>query len=139
MALAAIIVTRQSVDYRRGSSNKVALAQDPFAQELAAVTPVAARREQAEQLLAKARREMKELGKRMEAKGVAGNMVGDGLVKGGVLCIAPDGELKHTFYEDAGKGIPDDELKQIVAAVEAFGVVKGVVTPVGEAAAAPVE
>jgi len=62
MALAAIIVTRQSVDYRRGSSNKVALAQDPFAQELAAVTPVAARREQAEQLLAKARREMKARG-----------------------------------------------------------------------------
>ncbi len=64
MALAAIIVARQSVDYRRGSSNKVALAQDPFAQELAAVAPDAgaARRAQAEQLLAKARREMQERG-----------------------------------------------------------------------------
>ena len=37
MALAAIIVSRQSEGYRRGSSNKVELAQDPYAQELAAL------------------------------------------------------------------------------------------------------
>jgi hypothetical protein len=39
------------------------------------------------------------MGERMKAKGLEGNMVGDGLVKGGVLCFAPDGELKYTFFE----------------------------------------
>lgn len=74
-------------------------------------------------------RELKAMGARMKAKGVEGNMVGDGLTKGGVLCVAPDGELKYTFYEDAGKGIPEECQQQIVAAVRSFGVPTGVVSP----------
>jgi len=69
LALAAIIVARQSVGYRRGSANEVALAQsaDPFTEELSALAPrataaverkVAAQRSRAEQLLARARQEM---------------------------------------------------------------------------------
>ena len=68
----------------------------------------------------KARREMKEMGERMKARKIEGNMVGDGLVKGGVLCIAPSGEIKHTFYEDPGNGIPSEELAAIVSAAAAI-------------------
>ena len=69
----------------------------------------------------KFRRELKQMGERMKLKGLEGNMIGDGLVKGGVLCIDPDGELRYTFYEDAGKGIPQPCLDKIVAAVRSFG------------------
>lgn len=68
----------------------------------------------------KARREMKALGERLKAKNIEGNMAGDGLVTGGVLCIAPDGELLYTFYEDAGKGIPAECQANIVEAVRSF-------------------
>lgn len=72
----------------------------------------------------KARREMKEMGERMKAKSVEGNMVGDGLVKGGILCIAPSGELKYTFYEDPGKGVPPECQAKIAEAARAFGSTK---------------
>uniref|UniRef100_A0A7S2JSQ0 Uncharacterized protein n=1 Tax=Haptolina brevifila TaxID=156173 RepID=A0A7S2JSQ0_9EUKA len=72
----------------------------------------------------KARREMKAMGERMKAKNLEGNLVGDGLTKGGVLCISPDGELVYTFYEDAGKGIPAECQEQIVEAVRSFQAVK---------------
>ena len=76
LALAAIIVARQSVGYRRGSSTDVVLdqASDPFMQELSAMhaTPkvqeqVMAQRSKAEQLLVKARTEMKERGPEIDA------------------------------------------------------------------------
>jgi hypothetical protein len=68
----------------------------------------------------KARREMKALGDRMKTKNVEGNMVGDGLTKGGVFVVGPDGELKHVFSEDAGKGIPEENQKKIVESVRSF-------------------
>lgn len=67
------------------------------------------------------RRELKEMSARMKSRKIEGNMVGDGLIKGGVLCIAPSGDIKYTFYEDAGKGIPTDCQADIVAAVRSFG------------------
>jgi len=81
----------------------------------------------------KVRRELKELGERMKGKNIEGNNVGDGLTKGGILCIAPDGELKYTFYEDAGKGVPPECQSQIIEAVRSFG--QGKVVPTGSAAA----
>ena len=45
----------------------------------------------------KARREMKAVGERFKTKGVEGNMVGDGLAKGGILVISPDNEVRHVF------------------------------------------
>lgn len=79
------------------------------------------------------RRELKEMGERMKAKGLEGNMVGDGLVKGGVLCFAPDGELKYTFFEEPGQGIPPEALAKIVEAVGSFDDIQGVVAPTGGA------
>jgi hypothetical protein len=69
----------------------------------------------------KARQEMTEMGERFKEKNIEGNMVGDGLAKGGVLCIAPGGEVKYTFFEDPGKGIPVESREKIVAAVRSFG------------------
>lgn len=69
----------------------------------------------------KTRRSIKDMNARFTERGIEGNMVGDGLKKGGVLCIAPDGELLHTFYEDPGNGIPADDRAKIVEAVRSFG------------------
>ena len=68
----------------------------------------------------KARRELKEMGERMKAKNVEGNMKGDGLTKGGIFVISPGDEILHTFYEDPGKGVPADECAKIVAAVRSI-------------------
>lgn len=66
----------------------------------------------------KARRELKEMGERFKAKGLAGNMKGDGLTKGGIFVIAPDGDVQYTFYEDPGKGVPEAEASRILAAAK---------------------
>jgi len=89
----------------------------------------------------KARREMKAMGERMKDKGVEGNMVGDGLIKGGVFCVSPAGELKYLFREDPGQGIPSDAQAAIVEAVRSFeNDVRGVVMPTaGVSAASTVE
>lgn len=42
----------------------------------------------------KAWRGAREMSKRLKSKGIEGNMNGDGLTKGGILCISPSGELK---------------------------------------------
>ena len=84
MALAAVIVSQQSVGYRRrGSTDEVALAQeDAFSQELAMLstklTPqqVRAQRAKAEQLLAKARGEMKQRGPEITAASVSTRIAG---------------------------------------------------------------
>lgn len=47
-------------------------------------------------------------------------MRGDGLTKGGILVISPQEEILHAFYEDPGKGVPDDECEKIVSAVKSM-------------------
>lgn len=66
----------------------------------------------------KARADMAAMGERFELKGVEGNMVGDGLAKGGVFVIAPDSRVTHVFEEDPGKGIPGDSIAAILAAAQ---------------------
>jgi len=69
----------------------------------------------------KRRREFKEMQHRFAQKGIGGNRVGDGMKKGGVLCIAPNGKLIYTHKEQPGKGVPFDDLTQIIEAVRSFG------------------
>ena len=64
----------------------------------------------------KARRELKAMGERLKARNIEGNMVGDGLAKGGILVIAPNDEVRHVFYEEPGQGVPADEVAAIVRA-----------------------
>lgn len=66
----------------------------------------------------KTRRELKEMGERMKSKGLEGNMKGDGLTKGGIFVIDPSGEVRFTFNEDPGNGVPAEQLSQIVAAAK---------------------
>lgn len=68
----------------------------------------------------KARREMKEMGERQKAKGIEGNMRGDGLAKGGIFVIGADGDIKFTFYEDPGNGVPAEDCAKIIAAAKAL-------------------
>lgn len=77
-----------------------------------------------------ARQEMTAMGERLKMNKIEGNMVGDGLAKGGVLCVAPDGEIKYTFFEDPGKGIPVESQEKIVAAVRSFGPLAGIFSTV---------
>ena len=64
MALAAIIVARQSGEYRRGSSNEVELLRtlDPFSQELSAIHPqkIMEQKSKAHKLLATASNEIED-------------------------------------------------------------------------------
>jgi len=68
----------------------------------------------------KTRRELKAMGERMKSKNLEGNMVGDGLTKGGIFCVNSDGELLYTFYEDAGQGVPAEAQEKILTAVRSF-------------------
>lgn len=73
-------------------------------------------------------REFKELGERHKAKGVEGNMVGDGLKLGGVFVFAPaaadggdadDASPVYTYLEIAGSVPPVDEIQAAVDALVA--------------------
>lgn len=66
------------------------------------------------------RRVLKEMAERQKAKNVEGNLRGDGLTKGGILVISAQGQILHTFYEDAGNGVPEDEREKIVAAAQSI-------------------
>lgn len=68
----------------------------------------------------KARSELKTLSARLKERKIEGNMKGDGLVKGGVLCIAPSGKVEHTFFEDPGNSIPADAVEKIIAAARSL-------------------
>lgn len=68
----------------------------------------------------KFRRELKEMGERQKAKGIEGNMQGDGLTKGGILVISPQDQILYTFYEDPGNGVPSAECAAIVAAINSI-------------------
>ena len=53
-----------------------------------------------------------------KAKGVEGNMVGDGLMKGGVLVIDRNDVVRHVFYEDPGKGASPEDMALIPSAAK---------------------
>eukprot|EP00747_Dinoflagellata_sp_TGD_P189768 gnl/TRDRNA2_/TRDRNA2_50509_c0_seq1.p2 gnl/TRDRNA2_/TRDRNA2_50509_c0~~gnl/TRDRNA2_/TRDRNA2_50509_c0_seq1.p2 ORF type:complete len:119 (-),score=27.82 gnl/TRDRNA2_/TRDRNA2_50509_c0_seq1:33-389(-) len=65
-------------------------------------------------------REFTEIGERTKAKGVEGNMVGDGLTKGGVVVMDPKGNPLYKFEEQSGKGIPADSVAKIVDAARSI-------------------
>ena len=60
-------------------------------------------------------REVQALGARLKEKGVEGNMVGEGLVAGGVMVFAPAAdEPGFTHLEDTGKELPIAEIQAAV-------------------------
>jgi len=53
--------------------------------------------------------------KRIKRKKIGGNLVGEGLTKGGVILFGKDGTQKYAYYEESLKEVPVDD---ILAAVE---------------------
>lgn len=68
--------------------------------------------------LPKYRSQLAEYKARLESKEVEGNMMGDGLVQGGVLVVGP-GKLEYVYLEDTGQEIPSDEIEAAIRAVAA--------------------
>lgn len=58
----------------------------------------------------------KEMGKRLKDKQIEGNLIGEGMIMGGVLVFDARGELKYAYEEDIGEPF---ELADIRAAVTA--------------------
>ena len=59
-------------------------------------------------------RSIRSMGKRFKAKGIDGNMKGDGIVQGGVIIFGKDGNPKYAYEEKTGKELP---VADILAAV----------------------
>ena len=60
----------------------------------------------------KAYRGFKELGARLKEKEVEGNMVGEGLVLGGVLVVNKDGDVLFSYREETGQAVPVTDIQQ---------------------------
>ncbi|CAK0807480.1 unnamed protein product [Prorocentrum cordatum] len=66
-------------------------------------------------------REVTEGLKKLKEKGVEGNLVGDGMIQGGVLCIGPKGQgvtYAHFEENDPDVGMPADSIVDGVAKFE---------------------
>jgi len=55
---------------------------------------------------------------RHKAKNVEGNLVGEGLVQGGIIVVGPDGKVVYTYLEKSGSPLP---LEEIRTAILSFG------------------
>lgn len=55
-------------------------------------------------------RSLKDTGKRMKEKGLEGNLVGDGLKKGGIIVFGSDGEPKYAYPEITGSALETDDI-----------------------------
>mmetsp|Transcript_1987 Transcript_1987/g.5220 ORF Transcript_1987/g.5220 Transcript_1987/m.5220 type:complete len:134 (+) Transcript_1987:567-968(+) len=53
---------------------------------------------------------MKAVSKRMKAKNLTGNMVGEGLKTGGIIVFGTDGEPKYAYPEITGSPLESDDL-----------------------------
>lgn len=52
----------------------------------------------------------KKMNKRMEEKGLSGNLTGEGLVQGGIIIFGTDGKPKYAYEEETGSEIPEDDF-----------------------------
>ena len=62
----------------------------------------------------------------MKAKGIDGNMKGDGLVQGGIIVIGPSPacDIVYTYREETGIPIPIDEIDAAIAKVKQLAAAK---------------
>lgn len=59
----------------------------------------------------------KEMSQRLADKKLEGNMVGEGMVLGGIIIFGKDGNAKFAYQEETGREIPVDD---ILAAVDSI-------------------
>jgi hypothetical protein len=68
--------------------------------------------------------DFKALGKRLSEKKTEGNLIGEGLVKGGLLVVTVDGGVIYQHDEETGSAMPYQEIEDIIAALPEVGVTK---------------
>jgi hypothetical protein len=56
---------------------------------------------------------------RVKNKGLAGNLVGEGLVQGGIIIFGKDGKAKYAYEELTGEEVPIEDILAAVNAVKA--------------------
>ena len=55
--------------------------------------------------------EFKAMGRRMKSKKIEGNMVGDGIVQGGLLVVSNDNKVLYKYEEKTGSEVPLDDFE----------------------------
>jgi hypothetical protein len=63
-------------------------------------------------------RSLRAVGDRMKSKGIEGNMVGEGLLLGGVLVVDRDGRVTYSYPETAGEPAPVDAVDEALDALD---------------------
>mmetsp|Transcript_11779 Transcript_11779/g.39819 ORF Transcript_11779/g.39819 Transcript_11779/m.39819 type:complete len:133 (-) Transcript_11779:24-422(-) len=61
----------------------------------------------------------KALGKRLQDKGIEGNLKGEGLLQGGVFVLHPARGVLYSYQEETGKELPLDDIRDAVRAAMA--------------------
>jgi len=61
---------------------------------------------------------MRSMNKRMKEQNIEGNLVGEGIVQGGVVIFDKEGKQQYAYEEDTGKPIPVDDILAAVNAVK---------------------
>ena len=62
-------------------------------------------------------RSLKAVGERMKAKNIEGNMVGEGLLLGGVLVVDKNGEVTYSYPENTGEPAPVEAIDEALDAL----------------------
>jgi len=60
----------------------------------------------------------RDMTQRLKEKDLAGNLVGEGLVQGGVIIFGNDGQPRYSYLEETGSEIPVDDIVAAVRAVK---------------------
>ena len=58
------------------------------------------------------------MNKRMSEKGLEGNLVGEGIVKGGIILFDKYGIAKFAYEEESGSELPIDEIRKALQAIK---------------------
>lgn len=62
-------------------------------------------------------RGFRNMSKRLAGKKISGNLVGEGLVQGGILVFDAGGNARYAYLENTGSEVPIDDLLAAVRAV----------------------
>lgn len=63
----------------------------------------------------------KKMNKRFEAKKVAGNLKGEGIIQGGIFIVSKSQDIIYQIHEVTGSELPYDEIKKAVHDLSASG------------------
>ncbi|KAL7535885.1 hypothetical protein ACHAXR_007781 [Thalassiosira sp. AJA248-18] len=64
-------------------------------------------------------RGMRDIGKRLKAKGITGNYKGEGVIQGGIIIFDKNGVARYAYREETGYEVPIEDIIAAVKAVKA--------------------